>query len=96
MGEAFKKLSMSEAWNLSHSDDVDSLNVVRFGKTKWFKDDDSGKHSTNRSRLTALLKRGSEGGVIVLGWSADRGSWARLISRVRRSGSGPEVTSEKL
>jgi len=63
MGEASKKLSRSEAWNPYHIGVVNNSSVVRFGKTKWFKDDDLCKHNANCSRLTAFLKRGSEGGV---------------------------------
>ena len=59
VGEASRKLRRSEALK-STNGEVDSLNVVRFGKTKLFNDPaDSGSNS-NSSRFTAPLKRRDE------------------------------------
>ena len=91
MGEAFKKWNRSEALALDvHACWAESSNVVRFGKTKWFNRLSFFELKTNRLRLTAPPKNGSEGGVTALDWTYSGG----VTTRVQRSGSGPEAISE--
>ena len=59
MGEASKKLSISKAGNVHHPGSADNSSVVRFGKTKWFRNNDFFELNTSFSRLMALPKRGS-------------------------------------
>ena len=64
MGEAFKKSKKSEALDLATSR-VRSLNVVRAGKMKWFRNWNILELKTNSSTFVASAKNGYEGGVIV-------------------------------
>ena len=65
---------------------VNSSNVVRFGRTKWFKKLSFFELKTRCFKLTVPPKKGSEGGVTAL----DRDHSSGVTMRVRRSGSGPE------
>ena len=69
MGEASRKSSSSEGqYPSAPGTSMDNSNEVRFGKAKWPKNGNLSEHKTNFFKLTALVKRGTEGGVIVSGW----------------------------